>query len=452
MSEQETRSKAVGRETPRESPVPVFAPPPLDHQTENQTAANVVDLSAPQRDLFQPLPSNLVMATQQTPADSHNVSLNSPDFLERASAGAENSSKSAVQFRDGGVRSSNPFDAPPQICANPFTSPSGQDGPLPSPHPVVTNPFCKAAASEAAIEQVPPIKEDLFSTSLQTAEDIFSLLSTHTPEPFPRTVTRDLLRDFSGSEEPSSHTRSSRYNPFPAVPNATPDIFKSPPEDVPSRSHPSPTLSSPPESSDVDTLPKVVLATPQGSKHSIVQVTPLIQARSFSASSEQSSPELARVRTLVGLWSLALLSLLKPRIGSSQFSNLIMFYVLNLKTSTFKRQSNPFPRRRQVRKTTPSSAEKPPRPVKPTAPEKLVGTPQRVPVSRPSYLILRWLSCFLRMKLNQLYQQRFQNLPSGRAPNQSFHARRKLPYVAPQDAFHSGSLPGRPYEGSVFLF
>lgn len=298
MSEQERGGKDVGRESPSEAPGPLFAPPPqfqsspLDPETENQTAPNGLDLSAPQRDLFQPLPSNLERTSQKTTADSHSVSPDSPDFFKLASVGAENSSKSAVPFKDGGVRSSNPFDAPPKTFADPFTSPSGEGGLFPSPHPVVTNPFLKAAASEAA---------------LKTAEDAFSPLSAHTPESFPRTVTRDLLQDFSASEEPSSDTRSSWYNPFTAVPNGTLDIFKPPPEDLPSRPHPAPTLSSPPERSDADKPPKVVLATPQGSKHNILQATPFMQARSLSASSDQSSPELARVRTLVGIWSPTLL-------------------------------------------------------------------------------------------------------------------------------------------------
>lgn len=303
MSEQERRSEDVGRKSPSAAPGPAFAPPPefqtsaLDRQTENQTASNGLDPSALQRDLFQPLPSSLEMATQKEGADSHSVSLNSPDVFKLASAGAESSSsKSAVLFKDRGARSSNPFHAPPKTFANPFTSPPGEDGPFLSPHPLGTNPFHEAAASEAAI------KQDLFSTSFLTAEDMFSPLCAHTPVPFTRTVTRDLIQDFSGSEEPSSHTPSSRYNPFTAVPNGTPDIFKPLPEELLSGSRPAPTLSSPPEKP-----PKIVLATPKGSKHDILQASPFIQARSLSASSDQSSPELARVRTLAGIWSLVLL-------------------------------------------------------------------------------------------------------------------------------------------------
>lgn len=314
MSEQETSSEDVGRKTPSEGPGPVFAPPPelhlsspLDHKTENQTVPKGLDLSAPQRARFQPLPSNLEMATQKTTADSHSVSLNSPDFFKLASGGAETSSNSVVPFKDGGVMSSNPFDAALQTFANPFTSPSEEDGLFRSPPLVATNPFHKAAASEAAIKQDPPLKEDLFGASLLTAEDTFSPSSAHTPEPFPKTVTRDFLQDFSGSEELRSDTPSSRYNPFTAFSNGTPDIFKPPPEDLPSRSHPSPTLSTPPESSDAGRPPKVVLATPEGSERDILQATASLQARSFSVSSDQSSPELARVRTLVGMWSLTLL-------------------------------------------------------------------------------------------------------------------------------------------------
>lgn len=310
VSDQEMSSKDVGRKTASEAPGPVFGPPPdfqgspLDREAENQTAPNGLDLPAPQRELLHPLPSHLETATQKTTADPPSVSLNSPDLFKLASVGAENSSKSAVPLNDGGVRSSNPFDPPPKSFADPFTSPSGEDGLFLSPHPVVTNPFRKAAASEAAIE--PPMKE-LLSASLLAAEDTFSPSSAHTPEPFPRTVTRDLLQDFSGSEEPSPHTPSSWYNPFTAVANGTPDIFKAPPEDLPSGSHPAATLSSPPESSAADKLPKVVLATPQGSKYDVLQAAPFPWARSASTSSDQSSPDLARVRTPVKIWSLALL-------------------------------------------------------------------------------------------------------------------------------------------------
>lgn len=325
MSEQETSSQDSGRTTPSEANGHGFAPPPefqsspLDRPTENQTAPNGLDLSMPQRDLFQPLPSTLEMATQRTIADSHSVSLNSQDFFKLASVEAEKSSNSAVPLKDGGVRSSNPFYAPPQTFADPFTSPSEEAGLFLSPQPVVTNPFRKPAASEVAIEQDPPI-QDLFGSSLLTAEDAFSPLSVATPEPFPRTVTRDLLQDFSSSEEPLSNTPSSRYNPFTAVPNGDLDIFKPPSEDLPHpaprRSRPTPTLSSPSESSNTDKPPMVVLATPQGSKHDILQATPFVQDRSSSASSEQSSPELARVRTLVGIGILALLLIPKITVFS----------------------------------------------------------------------------------------------------------------------------------------
>lgn len=292
---------------------PIVASPPefwsssLDHKTE-QTVSNGVDLSSSQRELFQPLPSNhLEMSTQKTTANSHNVSMNASDFFKVHSGGAQNSSKSTVLFKGGGVRSLNPFDAPPKTFADPFPSLSGEGELFHSQHPVVTNPFHKAATSEAelfqAVKQDPPIKENLFHMSLLTKEDVFSPLSTYTPETFPRTVTRDLLQDFSGSEEPYTNSPSSQYNPFTDVSKGTPDILQPLPKDIASSSYPTSIFSSPSESSDVDKLPNVVLATPQGSEYNIPLATPVIQARTFSGSSGQSSPEMTRVRTVVVIFS-----------------------------------------------------------------------------------------------------------------------------------------------------
>ncbi|XP_011618393.2 uncharacterized protein [Takifugu rubripes] len=345
----ETSNKDIGRKTLSQDLDPCVAPPPvfspLDHETEIQTLPNGVDLSAPQRDLFQPLPSNhLEMSTQETTANSHTVTMNSSDFFKVASVGATNFPKSAVLFKGGGVTSPNPFDATPKTF-DPFTSPSEEPELSLSQHPSVTNPFHNAATGQAdifqAVKQDPPIK-DLFSPSLLTNEDVFSPLSAHTPEPFPRTVTRDLLQDFSGSEEAHTNTPPSHYNPFTDVSHGTPDIFQPLPKDISSRSYPTSSLGS------TDMLANVVLATPQ--RNSVLQATPPIQARSLSASSSQSSPEMTRI-------------------------------------STFKRQPNPLPRRRQTKKTNPVFTEnppvvekppvplKPPRPVKPTLAEKVETEP-----------------------------------------------------------------------------
>lgn len=277
------------------APPPLFSP--LNHETEIQTLPNGVCLSAPQRDLFQPLPSNhLEMSTQETRANSHNLSMNSSDFFKPASVGATNSPKSGVLFKGGGVTSPNPFDATAQTF-DPFTSPPGEAELSLSQHPSVTNPFHSAATGQAdivqAVKQDPPIK-DLFSPSLLTNEDVFSPLSAHTPEPFPRTVTRDLLQDFSGSEEAHTTTPPSHYNPFTDVSHGTPDIFQPLPKDVSSRSYPTSTFGS------TDMLANVVPATPQGS--TVLRAAPPIQARSLSASSSQSSPEMTRVCITVGIW------------------------------------------------------------------------------------------------------------------------------------------------------
>lgn len=276
ISGQETSSKEVGRKTsseylsPISVPSPVFQSSPLVHETEIQTVPNGVDL-------FQPLPSHqLEMSTQKSTASSPDASLDSSDFFKLA------------------PQTLNPFDSTPKTSAD-----GSAEVELPlSRHPVVTNPFHQAAATEAELFQHPPMKEELFSTSHLTNEDVFSPLSAHTPEPFPRTVTRDLLKDFSGSEEPSAKTPPSQYNPFTGVSNGTPEIFRPLPKDTPSGLFPASTLWSPSVRSDVEKPPSVFLATPQGSKHNILQATPFIQARSLSASSSQSSPEMSRVGIL----------------------------------------------------------------------------------------------------------------------------------------------------------
>lgn len=253
-------------------------------------------------DLSQPLPSHRPeMANQTTTATSNNVSLNPSDFFGLASVRPQDPLKSSVPFKDGGVGSPNPFDATPETFADPFTSPSGEAELFLPQHPVVTNPFHQAAASEAdlfqAFKQDPPIK-DLFSPSLVTEEDVFSPLSVQAPQPFPRTVTRDLLLDFSGSEEPYTNTASGQYNStITGVSDGTPDIFQPLPKDTAIRSYPAPVLSVPPGGSGTE--PSVVLATPRGNKHDIFQATPFIQARSLSESSGQSSPEMTRVCIMV---------------------------------------------------------------------------------------------------------------------------------------------------------
>lgn len=277
------------------APPPVFSP--LDHETKLQTLPNGLDFSAPQRDLFQPLPSNhLETSTQETIANSHTVSTKSSDFFKLASVGATNSPKSGVLFKGGGVMSSNPFDATPKTF-DPFTCPSGEAELSLSQHPSITNPFHNAATGQAifqGVKQDPPIK-DLYSPSLLTNEDVFSPLSAHTPEPFPRAVTSDLLQDLSGSEEAHTNTPPSHCNPFTDVSHGTPDSFQPLPKDISSRSYPTLSFSS-------TGMQGNVLATPQGS--SVLQAAPPIQARSLSASSSQSSPEMTRVRTMVVIFSL----------------------------------------------------------------------------------------------------------------------------------------------------
>lgn len=269
---------------------------------------------------------------QNPTTNFHNVTLNSPDLFNPFSQ-TQNLSKSSDLFKNEGLsyfhtanrdaeQTSDLFEKSPRTVVDPFTPPSKIEGELfQSPQPVVTNPFHKATASGTelfqGIKPDPLSKDDVFGLSSPT--DVFSPSSADTTSPFPSAVTRDLFQDFSTSEDAYSTSTSTQSNLFENTSKGTPDIFQPLPKNIydttAKKSYLTPSLRSPlemqldtpdlfkttplqsPPSDQLRHLDKTLntFLTPQGTKHMILQPTPLIQARCPSVSPGQSSPEVTHV-------------------------------------------------------------------------------------------------------------------------------------------------------------
>lgn len=241
-------------------------------------------------------------------------------------------------------REKNLFDVSPRSSADPFTS-NKQDDLSQEPQPRVTNPFYTATPRGADLFQPDPItsmelfhkadikpdcppKDDFFVMPSAKNIDVFSPSFANTVDPFPSPVTRDLFQDLSSLEDPFSPTPAKKYDPFKEVSNGTADIFQplpsetsskgifqTTPSDAASVAADSPhSLSSPVEmkvgllesSPDLrtashpadpsSTKPRdVILTTPQGTQHNILQPTPFTRARNLSISPGPSLAEMTHV-------------------------------------------------------------------------------------------------------------------------------------------------------------
>lgn len=336
LSYQESNSEDVGRKSSdgdvgKIVSLPEFQSSPLE--TEIKSAQNGADVSAPLKDLFQ-----MSTLPQNPTTNFHNVTLNSSDLFNPVSAQTQNLSKSSDLFKNQGLsyfhaangdaeQTSDLFETSPRTVVDPFTSPSKMEGELfQSPQPVVTNPFHKATTSGTdfvpGIKPDPPSKDYVFGLSSPTDVDVFSPSSADTTSPFPSALTRDLLQDFSSSEDAYPTSTSTQCNLFENTSKGTPDIFQPLPKNIydttPKKSYPTPSLNSPletqldtpdlfktpplqsPSSNHPQLLDKTLntFLTPQGTKHAILQPTPLIQARCLSVSPGQSSPEATHVCTI----------------------------------------------------------------------------------------------------------------------------------------------------------
>ncbi|XP_068584249.1 uncharacterized protein [Cebidichthys violaceus] len=328
----------------------------------------------------------------------HDVTLDSPDLFKPIPAQRRNPSKSSDPFMiyDEGVdlslatkgedvlhaertREVNLFDKSPSILSN------KENELFQPPQPETTNPFYAAWPKEADVsravpsgenEQDPFMKEGIFGMS--SFKDVFSSSSTNTVDPFPSPITRDLFQDVSSLDDPFGTTPSRPYDPFQDVSSGTPDIFKPLPANTDSRdvfgitssnTAPKAAYSTPSIGSPSDMKPDVpspldlfkanlashpaiqakpsdrprdiVLTTPQGTEHDILQPNPFSRTRNLSMLRSQSPAEMTHV-------------------------------------STFKRPPKPLPRSR------PPRTEKSPKPANPIEPEATVPKTSPKPAFRPA--------------------------------------------------------------------
>ncbi|XP_071315569.1 uncharacterized protein [Trachinotus anak] len=292
----------------------------------------------------------------------------------------------------------NLFDKSPSSFVDPFKSPSNKaDDLFQSSQPTVVNPFYTAPNNGADLFQAVPTKSGEYfnvkknkqdpstkeGTSLQESLDIFSSSSRNTVNPFPSPITRDLFQDFSSLEDPFGTTPSKQYDPFQDLSNGTPDIFQPLPsktngsdisEITPSNTaskaaYSTPSFNSTPElkldtlsspdlsEATLESLPAiqpkpfntpgdVVLTTPKGTKHDILQPTPFSQAINLSVPPSHSPSEMTHV-------------------------------------PTFRRPPKPLPRTRPPRTAKPPKPEKPPTPAKPIKLESTVPKTPPKPAFKP---------------------------------------------------------------------
>ncbi|XP_070785888.1 uncharacterized protein [Enoplosus armatus] len=351
------------------------------------------DVSLNSPDLFKPNPA-------QTQNLFETLQLKSSDRFKDEEANLFQAAKGEDLFHAEGTREVNLFDKSPSIFVDPFKSPSNKEDDLfRSPQPMMANPFNTSSTNEADLfqpvptksgelftsnNQDPSTKEDPFGMSFKERLDIFSSSSTNTVDPFPSPIARDLFQSVSSLDDPFGTTPSKQHNPFQDVSNGTPfGIFQSLPSKTNSNifeitscnaaskaTYSTPSLSSPSEMK-VDMLsspdlfkappseshpvvqPKtsdrphdIVLTTPQGTKHDILQPSPFSRARNLSLSPRQSPAEMTHVQT-------------------------------------FKRPPKPLPRTRPPRAEKPPRPEKPPTPANPNEPEPTVPKTFPKPAFRP---------------------------------------------------------------------
>ncbi|XP_030609688.1 uncharacterized protein LOC115797292 isoform X2 [Archocentrus centrarchus] len=328
----------------------------------NHTAANDVTLNSP--DLFKVSPA-------QTQSLSESLQSKSSDLFKGKEDDLFQAAKGDGLLQAAWVKEVDPFDKSASTFVDPFTSLSNKENDLfQFPKPVVANPFSAAPVQETDLFHAAPTKQnkqdtpakekDPFHLPFKESLDIFSSSSMSAVDPFPSPIEKDLFRDVFSLDDPFGSTPSEKSDAFQDVSSGTPDIFqplpsksknkvemmssnidsnssyfslKSPSEmkfDVPTSPHLLKKSKTPPP---VPRKPfqkpqEITLTTPQGTKHDILQPTPIIQARDLSASPSQSPAEMNNVQV-------------------------------------FKRPLKPLPRIRHRRSEKSPLSEKPPRPEKP---------------------------------------------------------------------------------------
>uniref|UniRef100_A0A8D3ARS2 Apolipoprotein L domain-containing protein 1 n=1 Tax=Scophthalmus maximus TaxID=52904 RepID=A0A8D3ARS2_SCOMX len=356
-------------------PPPGFQSSPLDLQPEVQTVENGDKFSELQKDLFHP------WTLAQNSSASDHLPLN--NLFKANPSRTPDLPRTSDLFKGAELfQAAAQADKSPGIFMDPFKSPSNQaNGLLQSSQSAVGNPFHTASASEADLFQAVPtnVKDNrdpftkengLFGVASEENRDLFSSSSTSAVDPFPSPVARDLFQDLSSVEDPFGPTPSKQHDPFHDVSSGTPDFFLPLPSKADSRdvfqtvpsnaafSRPSfncasetrldPLMSpglfrateSPPVDRPTTSSSRVVLTTPQGTKHAVLHPTPFSQARNLSVSPSQSLGEMTHVQT-------------------------------------FKRPPKPLPR------TRPRRPEKLPTPEKTIEPEPTQPTPSLKPALSP---------------------------------------------------------------------
>ncbi|XP_045921683.1 uncharacterized protein si:cabz01007807.1 isoform X9 [Micropterus dolomieu] len=286
----------------------------------------------------------------------------------------------------------NLFDKSPSIFVDPFISTSNKEYDLfRSPQPKMANPFSTTTTNGADLFQSLPTKsgelfnirenkqdastkEDPFGMSFKENLDVFSSSSTNSVDPFPSPITKSLFQSVSSLDDPFGPTPSKQYDPFQDVSNGSPfDIFQPLPSKTnsnvfeinPINTASTPSLNSQKSEVKLDMLSSpdlfkaatseshpaiqpnssdrprdIVLTTPQGTEHEILEPSPFSRARHLSVSPRQSPSEMTHVQT-------------------------------------FKRPPKPLPR------TRPPRPNRPPKPEKPLTPANPIGTEPALPKTSP---------------------------------------------------------------------
>lgn len=327
-----------------------FQSSPVDLPSDIKTVENGGVFSEPRSNLFQGQNHGNEQESSQRLALSHNTTANgnfrdatlSSADLFKASPAQSWQSKSSDLFKgkeddlfqaakgDDFLRAArvkvDPFDKSASAFVDPFASPSNKEDDLfQFPKPAVPNLFSAAQTKETDLFQADPTKQDKrdtptegksFRFSFTGGSDVFSSSSTNTFDPFASPIERDLFQDLSSLDDPFGSTPTEKYDLFQDISSGTPDIFQPLPSkrNIDSISSYS-SLKSPSEMNlDIATSPhlskkppppvppkpfqkpqEISLTTPQGTKHSILRPTPIVQARDLSASPSQSPDELSDV-------------------------------------------------------------------------------------------------------------------------------------------------------------
>lgn len=289
-----------------------------------------------------------------TPAQAQNLSKSFPSRSSDLFKGEEDdlfqADKKEDLFETAWAKKADPFDKPASTFVDPFTSPLNKEDDLfQTPKSTVANPFYTATEKADDLFQSPqpfytaPTKEtDLFQADstkkdkqdtkekelvgLSFKENLsaFSTSSTNSVDPFASPIAKDLFQDVSSLDDPFGSTPFTKYDPFQDVSSGTPDIFQQLPsqrrasKNIASDSSYS-SLNSPselkldvPDASSSHVFKKskapppvppkpfqkpqeITLTTPRGTKHDILQPTPIIQAGDLSDSPGQSPSRMSNV-------------------------------------------------------------------------------------------------------------------------------------------------------------